>query len=118
MEITLTLPFPPTQNHLYKHTRAGHHYLTEKGRVYYAQVNHLVLAQEIAFGDLEKLDVSILVHAPDNRRRDLDNMLKAILDSLTKACLWADDSQIDRLSITRGSVALHQGHVIVHVKSI
>ena len=38
---------------------------------------------------------------PDKRRRDLDNLLKATLDSLTHAGVWSDDSQIDALSIRR-----------------
>lgn len=39
---------------------------------------------------------------PDRRRRDLDNILKALFDALTHAGLWLDDSQIDFISISRG----------------
>ena len=31
---------------------------------------------------------------PDKRVRDLDNLLKAPLDALTRAGFWVDDSQI------------------------
>jgi crossover junction endodeoxyribonuclease RusA len=45
--------------------------------------------------------VDILVFPPDNRRRDLDNVLKAILDSLEDAKVFKDDSLIDDLRVRR-----------------
>ena len=36
------------------------------------------------------------------RRRDLDNILKSLLDSLTHAGVWEDDSQITDLRIRKG----------------
>jgi crossover junction endodeoxyribonuclease RusA len=41
--------------------------------------------------------------APDHRRRDLDNILKALQDSLQDAGVYNDDHQIDDLRITRTS---------------
>jgi len=45
--------------------------------------------------------VTIKAIAPDKRRRDLDNMLKAVLDALEHAKVYENDSQIDDLRITR-----------------
>ena len=39
---------------------------------------------------------------PDNRRRDIDNVQKALLDALQHGGAYADDSQIVRLSIEKG----------------
>jgi crossover junction endodeoxyribonuclease RusA len=50
------------------------------------------------------LAVHITACPPDNRRRDLDNLLKATLDAMQHAGLYDDDSQIDSLKITRGPV--------------
>ena len=47
------------------------------------------------------LAVTIHAYPPDNRRRDLDNVLKAALDALTGAGVWDDDSQIADLRIVR-----------------
>lgn len=49
-----------------------------------------------------RLAVQIVANPPDRRTRDLDNVLKCFLDSLTKAGIWHDDSQIDLLIVERG----------------
>lgn len=46
-----------------------------------------------------KLKVVIEAWRPDNRRRDLDNLLKAVLDSMGHAGLYVDDSLIVDLRI-------------------
>jgi crossover junction endodeoxyribonuclease RusA len=43
--------------------------------------------------------VEIQAFRPDRRRRDLDNLLKAILDSLTHAGVMQDDALIEDLRI-------------------
>ena len=48
------------------------------------------------------LVVEVLVHPPDRRRRDMDNVQKALLDAMQHGGANADDSQIVRLSIERG----------------
>jgi crossover junction endodeoxyribonuclease RusA len=50
-----------------------------------------------------RLDMAIVMCAPDRRRRDVDNILKATLDAMMHAGLYDDDSQIDRLSVVRGN---------------
>ena len=37
----------------------------------------------------------------DGGRKDLDNLWKCLLDALTQAGVWGDDSQIDDLHIVR-----------------
>ena len=41
-------------------------------------------------------------HLKQNRKFDLDNRLKGLLDIGTAAGIWVDDSQIDDLRIRRG----------------
>ncbi|HEK2062561.1 TPA: RusA family crossover junction endodeoxyribonuclease, partial [Proteus mirabilis] len=38
---------------------------------------------------------------------DLDNLPKAVFDSLTHAEFWGDDSQIDDMRIRRGEKVTH-----------
>jgi len=101
--IELTLPWPPTANTYYRHV--GHEVkISEKGRAYRKAVADQVLIQRGAKQLTGRLSVGIVAHAPDKRKRDLDNLFKAVLDSLTHAGVWLDDSQIDVLSIRREAV--------------
>ena len=100
--IELTLPWPPSVNTIWR--RVGSlTLLSEKGRQYRQSVADQVLIQRVAgkLNDSDRLAVAIEAHAPDKRRRDLDNLPKAVLDALTHAKVWGDDSQIDKLLILR-----------------
>lgn len=48
-----------------------------------------------------RLAIQIKATPPDKRRRDLDNILKSLLDSITHAGVIIDDSQFDAISILR-----------------
>lgn len=99
----LTLPWPPTVNTYYRNI-AGKTLISAKGREYRAAVADQVLIQRGAKLFAGRLAVQIVAHVPDKRRRDLDNLLKCTLDSLTHAGVWLDDSQIDSLTISRGPI--------------
>ena len=100
--IHLTLPFPPTLNHLYG-MRGSQKYLKPEGRAYKQAV-----AEIVADKGCETIEgrVAVFVRAfmPDKRRRDIMNLEKILSDSLTSAGVWLDDSQIDDFRIVRGSV--------------
>lgn len=101
--INLTLPWPPTVNTYYRNVN-GKTLISAHGRAYRQAVADQVLIQRGAKHFTERLAVSIVAHVPDKRRRDLDNLFKGVLDAMTHAGVWADDSQIDDLSIVRGPV--------------
>jgi len=102
--ILLTLPYPPSANKLYRHV-GPRVLLSAAGRVYYAEVAKVVaelrFRTAVRFPIRGRIAVMIDSFVPDRRRRDLDNMQKAACDSLTKAGVWTDDSQIDDLRIRR-----------------
>lgn len=104
--IAFSLPWPPSNNHywlvLRKGKRAGQVIISTEGKQYRKAVADLVLERRIPTGRLTgKLAVWIHVLPPDNLRRDLDNLPKAVLDSLGKAGVIRDDCDIDDLRITR-----------------
>lgn len=47
--------------------------------------------------------ITLTFHPPDNRRRDLDNLLKCLFDSLKFAGVYADDSQVKHIDACMGS---------------
>ena len=96
--IELTLPWPPSVNRYWR-TFQGRMIISAEGRTYRKAVGDQVLIQRGAKHYEGKLRVVIEAWRPDKRRRDLDNLLKAVLDSLTHAGVWVDDSNIVDLRI-------------------
>lgn len=103
-QIILTLPYPPTVNTYWR--RAGHRtIISDRGRAYTRAVSDSLFVAGVrdGFGSAD-LAAMITVYPPDKRRRDIDNVLKAVFDSLQKAGLYDDDSQIAKMSVERGHV--------------
>ena len=121
--LNFTFPYPPSVNTYWRHPTkgklAGRHLISEKGREYRDAIKVLVaevrgmdlVSSFLAEARCEKihtplisgaLAVDIEVFFPDRRRRDLDNILKSLLDSMTHAGVWEDDSQIEDLRIRKG----------------
>ena len=96
--IEITLPFPPSVNTYWRNFN-GRTILSAKGREYRLAVETLLHKQNIDLKLTTKLKVEIEAYRPDNRRRDLDNLLKAPLDALGHSNVYEDDSQIVDLRI-------------------
>jgi crossover junction endodeoxyribonuclease RusA len=94
---------------MWKHA-GGRHYLTQVASDYYSVIKQAVREQ----GKMVNLDMPLQVQCwlfpPDRRRRDMDNAWKVIADSITKAGVWQDDSQIRKLTLEWGGV--HKGGMI------
>lgn len=110
--VSLSLPWPPSVNHYW--TWSGRRcFISKRGREYRARVVAEVLAKKAARHYAQRLMVFIAASPPDRRRRDLDNILKCLLDSMQHAGVFCDDSQVDLLSVMR-LPNLH-GEVVVRV---
>jgi len=112
------LPYPPSVNTYWRAFR-GRMIISRNGRLYRERV-----AAELKLSDVVKplmltcaLKLTVAVYPPDNRRRDLDNVLKAILDALAYAGVYADDSQVQEIHIRREYVEA-PGRVVVSVEAI
>ena len=103
--IELQLPFPPSVNSMWRTPRsgplAGRTMLSEDGRRYRRAVADAVLVARAGRQIRQRLAVTIEARMPDRRKRDLDNLPKAVLDGLTHAGVWLDDGQIDDLRVWR-----------------
>jgi len=96
----IVLPWPPSVNHYWRHV-GSKVLISREGREYREAVKALSIAHGWPRFGSHRVSVHIEAWMPDKRRRDLDNVLKSALDSLTHAGVWDDDSQIDGLAIWR-----------------
>jgi crossover junction endodeoxyribonuclease RusA len=99
MKSFVTLPYPPSVNTYWRSNR-GRVHVSKTGVEYRRAVGNVKLP---VFGG-SRLRLTAMVYPPDKRRRDLDNVLKALLDALCHAGAYNDDSQIDLLTVRRCSV--------------
>lgn len=112
--IEFTIPWPPTTNTYYRNVQ-GKTLISREGRSYKRNISQIVSRNHFkkATG---RLEVVLVCYPPDRRKRDLDNLLKAIFDSLQKAGVYDDDSQIDRIVMQREKVS-KGGFVHVFIRS-
>lgn len=127
-ERILTLPYPPSVNHIWRHVvikGTVRTLLSKEGREYKAKVRGGIGGENDTFAG--RLAVRIIVYPPDRRKRDIENVCKILCDSLSREIkggklvfsgVWFDDSQIDVLHVERGPVHRDGGYVRVHVREI
>jgi len=96
--ISISLPYPPSINNYWSHGRT---HLKAVGKNYRKKVISLCGNSNPIEGALK---VVIEMYPPDNRRRDIDNILKALLDALEHAKVYENDYQISDLHIRRCDV--------------
>jgi len=107
------LPWPPSVNTYYTVAR-GRKILSKKGRQFKSDCGFYI--DRLADPMKGKLHVEISVCMPDKRKRDLDNLLKPILDALGNYCVYEDDSQIVDLRIKK--IDGVKGEVLITVKEL
>lgn len=98
------LPYPPSSNDFWGHTRTGQTYLKPKGRAYKEFVRTLTQGAEMLTGFVR---VELEVVRP-RRSGDLDNFVPMVLDALQRR-LWMNDSQIVELHAWRMDDATNPG---------
>jgi crossover junction endodeoxyribonuclease RusA len=97
--VELQLPYPPSVNTYWRRSKAGM-FISAKGREYKHQVGwacRMMMMETPPFE--ERLVCTVVAYKPDARKRDIDNILKALLDSMEDH-VYKDDSQIRELHVT------------------
>lgn len=127
MTSILVLPYPPSVNALYRaipivsrktgktiarsiKSRAYRKWETAGGLALNAQSNPSVIAAQLP----SHFTVDITLNPPDLRRRDADNVAKAVQDLV---CRWLgiDDSRVIRVAVTKGDPQRPNGRVTVRL---
>jgi crossover junction endodeoxyribonuclease RusA len=97
--INLILPYPPSVNH-YWGVSGKQRFIGKKGKEFRQAVAEACLDAQIQTMD-GRLAVHVAIWPPDNRKRDVDNTIKPLLDAMEHAGVYENDSQIDELHIIR-----------------
>lgn len=90
---------PQSTNNIYQHT--GHRtFMTKKGKELKESYQWQIKSQYKGKPLIKDIDLRIELFFGDNRKRDIDNYNKILLDAFT-GILWEDDSQIQSLLIIK-----------------
>ena len=108
------LPWPPTVNGYWGTSKKGRKYLKTEGKLYRQ-------AAIQAIGDVDtrtdRVGVTAIFSPPDARTRDVDNYWKGLLDAMTAAGVWVDDSQV-KLQVGWMAGKVKGGRVDVYVEEL
>jgi crossover junction endodeoxyribonuclease RusA len=97
---TYRLPWPPSVNNYIKRGN-NRTYMTKQGKKFRGEVCDQILGEE-TWGTLRgRLSVHIELTMPSKAKRDIDNHIKAVLDSLQAAGVFENDEQVDHIRVTR-----------------
>ena len=113
--ISFELPWPPSVNRYYRHV-GPRVLISREGRRY-----RMMCVSRLGgvFPKLEgKVKLTGEFYPPDARKRDLDNVLKCMIDSLVHAGLMRDDSQIKHIDVQMMSPVPPEGTVYIKLEEI
>jgi crossover junction endodeoxyribonuclease RusA len=111
--VTLTLPYPPSMNSYWRRN-GPRYFIAPAGIAFRTEVEAFCMAAGVR-PIAGAVSVSVVLTPGDRRRRDIDNVLKPLLDALTHGGAWADDSQVKRLSVEMNLPQPKQGRCVVTV---
>ena len=114
---SLSLPFPPSLNSIWRSTRKQKgQYLSPRYKAWKAQAEAELAAAEPVEPILGPYRMTMIVNRPDNRKRDLSNLPKVVEDFLQSAGLIRDDSDCQRLMVMWGSLPPSKdARVLIHL---
>jgi len=109
------LPYPPSINHYWR--RVGSRTLiSREGRRFRRDVMAILAAMSVK-PLTGPLVVEVDVFPPDKRRRDIDNIVKSLLDALEHGGAYDDDSQIEKLTIQKRETVTG-GRTLVKIREL
>jgi crossover junction endodeoxyribonuclease RusA len=98
-------------------TKNAHGYSTQALRAYQEHIGWLLRQARVSRNDVDDLGVHAVFYVRGNQRRDLDNLVKSLLDGCNGVA-WRDDMQVTRITseIVRSSDHPHIDLIIYVTK--
>ena len=90
------LPWPVSVNALYR-ARGRRVFVSARGKAFKKACGVIFAGSKMVY-ETERVWLDIEVYPPDNRRRDISNLIKIVEDALP---WFRDDSQVDKIKIKR-----------------
>ena len=87
--------------------------MSKQGREYKAKVADYIAESNTPKLGASRLSLEIVLWPKDKRKYDIDNRIKALLDSLQDAGVFDDDEQIDQINVYRGDGVISGGQARV-----
>jgi Holliday junction resolvase RusA-like endonuclease len=114
---TLTLPFPPTVNNLFRNVPGKGRVRTGHYRLWLQEAALLLRAQRApSLKGSYRLTISAV--RPDNRRRDIANLEKAVSDCLVHAGVIEDDHMAQSILLMwSDSAPIKGGAITIHLEA-
>ena len=91
MTLRIELPYPPTLNTAFLNIPGRGRVASKQYKAWTAEALWMIKSQNASQFSVE-VSISIGIVAPDKRARDIDNLIKPVLDVLVKALVIKDDS--------------------------
>ena len=114
--VTIELSYPPSVNHYYRHV-GPRVLISREGRLYRDRVAARLFERGVQKRH-GRVALEIQAYPPDERRRDLDNLLKSLFDALAYGGLYDDDSNVKKLQIEMLDSMPPDGMIVVRARTI
>ncbi len=111
--LSVKLPWPPSVNHYWR-ARGRRRFISPMAKAWLDEAILLLRASRVRFD--RPVKVSMFLSPPDRRRRDGDNLEKAIMDALVKAGVIRDDSLEYVKRSCREVLDERKGYVLLEVE--
>lgn len=116
MVVNLCLPWPPSANRYWRNVQ-GRTLISREAKKYKQDIRVISLLEKYPMM-LSRLSVVIHAYPPDKRRRDIDNVIKVVLDALQDCGYYKDDSQIDEILIQRKNIRVPGGELYIELREL
>jgi crossover junction endodeoxyribonuclease RusA len=91
--------------------------MSKQGREYKKAVADYISESNTPKLGSARLYLEVVLWPKDKRKYDIDNRVKALLDSLQDAGVFDDDEQIDQINVYRGIGVVKGGNVRVLIST-